>query len=96
MLNEDGSLIWTKETTWREAIEDARHYSRDSSLMVSNTLTEDELGRPCIESVGISYLAWTAWTVERVYFPVCYDGTAWAGSVPRRPCDERTEAQGGG
>lgn len=37
----------------------------------------------------------TAWSPDRVYFPVVYDGKAWVGSVPRSPCGEATEHQGG-
>jgi hypothetical protein len=38
----------------------------------------------------------TAWTTQRVYFPVVYDGAEWVGSAPRNPCDEATEHVGGG
>lgn len=38
----------------------------------------------------------TAWSQTRVFFPVVYDGSLWVGSVPRDPCDEVTEFQGGG
>jgi len=27
------------------------------------------------------------WTKDWVYFPVCYDGAEWVGSVPRNPRD---------
>lgn len=39
--------------------------------------------------------AFTYWTKDRVYFPVCYDNYRWVGSVPRNPCDERTQMVGG-
>lgn len=38
----------------------------------------------------------TLWTHNRVYFPCCYDGLEWAGSVLRNPCTEVTEHIGGG
>lgn len=38
----------------------------------------------------------TLWTKDRIYFPVQYDGSEWISSVPRNPCDESTEHQGGG
>ena len=38
----------------------------------------------------------TAWTADRVYFPVVYDGAEWVGSVPRNPCGQATEHVGGG
>ena len=37
----------------------------------------------------------TLWTSRRVYFPVVYDGSEWAASVPRRPCREITDHVGG-
>lgn len=41
-------------------------------------------------------LPFTLWTVKRVYFPVCYDGSEWVESVPREPNGEATEHVGGG
>jgi hypothetical protein len=38
----------------------------------------------------------TLWTKDHVYFPCCYDGSEWAGSAPRNPCDEAMAHQGGG
>lgn len=38
----------------------------------------------------------TLWTKNRVYFPLCYDGSEWVGSAPRNPCDEEMGHQGGG
>lgn len=38
----------------------------------------------------------TVWTKTHVYFPLCYDGSEWCGSVPRNPCDTASEHQGGG
>lgn len=29
--------------------------------------------------------AFTVWTHDWVYFPICYDGAEWVGSVPRHP-----------
>ena len=45
---------------------------------------------------GARGCSFTAWTEQRVYFPVEYDGSEWIGSVPRNPCDEATPHQGGG
>ena len=36
-----------------------------------------------------------AWTKERVYFPVVYDGAEWLGSAPRNPRSEGQEHVGG-
>lgn len=38
----------------------------------------------------------TVWTHKRVYFPVCYDGAEWVGSVARNPDGIATPHQGGG
>jgi hypothetical protein len=40
--------------------------------------------------------SFTAWTKDKVYFPVCYDGSEWISDVPRNPCDIATSHQGGG
>jgi hypothetical protein len=45
---------------------------------------------------GINGCPFTLWTKKRVYFPVCYDGAEWVGSVPRNPCLEATIHLGGG
>ncbi len=37
----------------------------------------------------------TAWTQNRVVFPVCYDGAESVRSVPRNPTNEATEHVGG-
>ena len=37
----------------------------------------------------------TLWTSRRVYFPVQYDGSEFAGSAPRNPCAEKTRHVGG-
>ena len=36
------------------------------------------------------------WTKERVYFPVCYDGSEWVGSVPRNPVTDVVSKHHGG
>jgi hypothetical protein len=37
----------------------------------------------------------TVWTAKRVYFPICYDGSEWCGSVSRYPNGKVTKHQGG-
>jgi hypothetical protein len=37
-----------------------------------------------------------AWTEQRVYFPVCYDGSEWIQSAPRNPQAEGQAHVGGG
>ena len=36
------------------------------------------------------------WTKKYVYFPVCYDGSEWVGSVPRNPQNTVLKHFGGG
>ena len=36
-----------------------------------------------------------AWTADRVYFPVVYDGAEWMGSAPRNPVPEGQTHEGG-
>lgn len=38
----------------------------------------------------------TIWTTTRIYFPVTYDGHTRLRSLPRHPCEEMTDAFGGG
>lgn len=38
---------------------------------------------------------YTAWTKNNVYFPICYDGAEWCGSIARNPNGLPTEHQGG-
>lgn len=45
---------------------------------------------------GTNGFSFTAWTEDRVYFPVQYDGAEWIESVPRIPCEETTDHLGGG
>lgn len=40
--------------------------------------------------------SFTAWSANRVYFPLCYDGSEWVGSAPRNPCEQACVHQGGG
>lgn len=83
-------------TTWRKEIAKARERAGDKSKLVASTLSETEMdaefddGSCCTEGVPF-----TAWTIDRVYFPVCYDGAEWVESVPRFPCDEKTAHVGG-
>lgn len=65
--------------------------------VVHSTLSRRELKRYFDSSFGATEgKPFTLWTVNRVYFPVCYDGAEWVASVPRNPCDEITEHIGGG
>lgn len=45
---------------------------------------------------GVCGVPFTLWTRKRVYFPACYDGSEWAQSVPRHPCNQIVGHVGGG
>ena len=65
--------------------------------VVRHTLSDDELATYCDEHYGAgARVSFTLWTGQRVYFPGTYDGSDWVASVPRDPCDEKTDPVGGG
>ncbi len=61
--------------------------------VVKCTLTEEQLSLPLPRHCFT--WAFTVWTVDRVYFPGTYDSSHFVASVPRYPCDEKTEEVGG-
>ena len=85
-------------TTWRELItEELKSKGEKFTDLVSNTLTDVELDTKFDSGYGgTEGLPFTAWTENRVYFPICYDGAEWVGSAPRNPSPEKCEHQGGG
>lgn len=82
--------------TWRVLLEIERNNRKDNTPIVGNTLSEAELDIVfCAGSGGCYGEPFTVWSEKRVYFPVYCDGAEWVGSVPRDPCDECTDHQGG-
>lgn len=80
------------KTNWKELIEEAAKGDK----IIACTLTEDELLLEFNDGYGnYEGKPFTAWSEKYVYFPVGYDGAAWAGRAPRNPCDEETKHQGG-
>ena len=62
----------------------------------ANTMTEEEMTKEFDHrSAGIEGTPFTVWTAKTVYFPVCYDGEEWVGSVSRNPDGKPTDHQGG-
>lgn len=81
--------------TWRQMIDGEREDKADGPI-IACTLTDEELDAEFYASYGTAHgKAFTAWTENRVYFPVVYDGAEWVGSVPRNPCDEASSHFGG-
>lgn len=80
------------KTTWRAEIAK----EAGSEPLIACTLTDEELDRPFDAGYGGSEgKPFTAWTETRVIFPAVYDGSEWAASAPRNPCEEATEHVGG-
>ena len=85
-------------TTWRKEITKVMIENEDKD--VNNyvcTLTEEELDFEFYAGYGgTNGLSFTLWTTWHVYFPICYDGSEWCGSVDRNPTMKATSHQGGG
>lgn len=83
--------------TWKELLEDAMH-ERGETLtdLEANTLTDADMMKEFDDGYGIPEGApFTAWTAKTVYFPICYDGSEWVGSVSRCPDGKPTKHYGG-
>ena len=85
-------------TTWEIQLTQAMEENGETLAdLVSTTLTEADLKREFYEGYGgVAGVPFTAWTEKTVYFPICYDGSEWVGSVSRHPDGKPTYHQGGG
>ena len=83
-------------TTWRKEIEiEMRERGETWADAVKCTLDDAGLDAEFDNGYGSpAGAAFTLWTAQRVYFPATYDGSEWAASVPRNPCDEATDHVG--
>ena len=83
---------------WKSLIAEELKENNDSwDNVVSCTLTEEELLETFYDGYGTEEgKPFTVWTKTRVYFPVCYDGSEWVGSVSRNPDEIPTKHFGGG
>lgn len=82
--------------TWKLLIEIEMNANKDEGQLIACTLSEQELNYEFCNGWGCSNgKSFTAWTNDRVYFPVVYDGAEWVGSAPRNPCNEATDHHGG-
>lgn len=81
------------QTCWRKKIEEALAQNGEGwGDIVESTLTESQLDERFGGGFGNHEgCAFTLWTINRVYFPVEYDGSESVASVPRNPCSEATE-----
>lgn len=85
------------KTAWRKAIQHALHeHGETFQDIIHTTLSDAEWDIEFYDGYGgAEGESFTAWTANRVYFPVVYDGAEWVASVPRNPCGEATEHVGG-
>ena len=83
--------------TWRKMIiKLMKVYDECWDDIVANTMTDEETDTEFDAGFGGSEgCPFTLWTVNRVYFPVVYDGSEWVGSVPRNPCQSPSGHFGG-
>jgi len=70
----------------------AKHELEERTVYLQKTVLDEEF---CSGFGGSEGCSFTLWTKNRVYFPVVYDGSEWASSVPRNPCNEATRHVGG-
>lgn len=101
-------LLYQGYTTWSrlfaELFEDLRVKDKIEFIAVGEDLLswQKALQNPQFKSWfhpgfgGVEGVAFTAWSKDWVYFPVCYDGKEWVARVPRNPCTHITEHVGGG
>lgn len=85
-------------TNWKELLEEEMKDRKETLLdIVSNTLSDEEMIKEFDGGHGGEEgIPFTVWTQNTVYFPICYDGAEWVGSVSRNPDGKPTEHQGGG
>ena len=85
-------------SNWKEMLHEAMA-ERGETLadLEANTLTEADMVKEFNSGYGRTKGdPFTAWTAKSVYFPICYDGAEWVGSVSRHPDGKPTDHQGGG
>jgi len=85
-------------TTWRKEISYAMSKTQETWQDIESiTLSDKELDVEFNDGYGHEEgIPFTAWSKNHVYFPICYDGAEWCGSVSRNPNGKPTGHQGGG
>ncbi len=87
-------------SSWREDLVSALEENGETMDQIEHStppLDSPDMTRRFSHSYGgTEGCCFTVWTGKNVYFPVCYDGAEWIGSVPRNPCDRATGHHGGG
>ena len=87
-----------KLCNWKEMLEERMAANGETwDDVEANTMTEQEMVREFDYGYGVVEGApFTLWTKNHVYFPLCYNGTEWVGSVSRNPDGKPTQHQGAG
>lgn len=85
------------DVTWKQLLLNQMQFCSETwDDLISITLSEQELETTFDNGFGgTNGIPFTAWTTKRVYFPVCYDGAEWVGSVSRNPDGKATDHIGG-
>ena len=85
-------------TNWKELLSEALSARGETVADIESiTLSETELTSRFDDGFGCTEgEPFTAWTRNHVYFPACYDGAEWVGSVPRHPNGKATRHIGSG
>jgi hypothetical protein len=82
---------------WKEMLLDVMWEQGETLADIeANTMTDEEMNKEFDSGYGgTKGVSFTVWTKNTVYFPICYDGAEWVGSVSRNPDGKSTEHQGG-
>lgn len=83
---------------WKTTLDEALKKNGDSWEDVeANTMTEADMVKEFDSGYGdVQGCPFTVWTKNHVYFPICYNGAEWVGSVSRHPDGKPTDHKGGG
>ena len=84
-------------TNWKKLIQYEMETQEETfEDMVKCTLADEELVVEFDNGYGGKEgKPFTLWTINRVYFPMVYDGAEWVGSVSRNPDGKPTYHLGG-
>jgi len=84
-------------TTWRKLLVEEMELHGETLVDIeSNTMSNEEMDKEFDNGYGgPEGIPFTIWTKNRVYFPICYDGAEWVGSVSRNPDGKPTDHLGG-
>ena len=85
-------------SNWKEMlIDEMKKRGETLADIEANTMTEVEMTKEFDSGFGgIEGIPFTVWSKNTIYFPICYDGAEWVGSVSRNPDGKPTDHHGGG